>query len=97
MQGYLRPDQIISLMKYDDTDNTLAMGDHADHIHVGFRPQFDANTKAGRTYEARLFFLNASAIPSAACSTPDLNGVSGSLPNGVLPPNVICPTAICWK
>ena len=24
-------------MKFDNTDNTFAMGDHADHIHVGFR------------------------------------------------------------
>ena len=40
LQGTVKPHQIISLMKYDGTDNTLAMGDHADHIHVGFRPQY---------------------------------------------------------
>jgi hypothetical protein len=34
----MRPDQIISLMKYKGHDNTLAMGDHDDHIHVGFKP-----------------------------------------------------------
>ena len=38
LQGVMKPDQIISLMKYPNADNTLAMGDHADHIHVGFRP-----------------------------------------------------------
>jgi murein DD-endopeptidase MepM/ murein hydrolase activator NlpD len=38
LQGTLAPDQIISLMKYPGIDNTLAMSDHADHIHVGFRP-----------------------------------------------------------
>ena len=35
LQGTVKPHQIISLMKYDGTDNTLALGDHADHIHVG--------------------------------------------------------------
>ena len=32
----MKPHQIITLMQYDGTDNTLAMGDHDDHIHVGF-------------------------------------------------------------
>jgi hypothetical protein len=41
-----RPDQIISLL--DLGHNTLAMGDHADHIHVGFRPRFGENRKLGR-------------------------------------------------
>ncbi|MEY2515714.1 MAG: hypothetical protein QOJ89_3072 [bacterium] len=36
LQGYLEPNQIISLMTVDGHDNTLAMGDHNDHIHVGF-------------------------------------------------------------
>ncbi len=54
LQGTLRPAQIITLMKYDGTDNTIAMGDHADHIHLGFRPQFDANTKAGKIAESVL-------------------------------------------
>ncbi|MEA2141749.1 MAG: hypothetical protein QOI64_179, partial [Solirubrobacteraceae bacterium] len=40
LQGTVKPHQIISLMKYDGTDNTLALGDHADHIHVGFRPEY---------------------------------------------------------
>jgi hypothetical protein len=38
LQGTMAPDQIISLMKYPGVVNTLAMGDHADHIHIGFRP-----------------------------------------------------------
>jgi len=50
LQGALKPHQIITLMTYKGTDNTLAMADHADHIHVGFRPQFDASTKAGRLH-----------------------------------------------
>ncbi|HWT93069.1 MAG TPA: lytic murein transglycosylase, partial [Solirubrobacteraceae bacterium] len=38
LQGAMKPHQIISLMDYEAADNTIAMGDHADHIHVGFRP-----------------------------------------------------------
>jgi hypothetical protein len=36
LQGYGQPNQIISLMTVDGHDNTLSMGDHDDHIHVGF-------------------------------------------------------------
>jgi hypothetical protein len=36
LQGFLQPNQIISLMTMDGHDNTMSMGDHADHIHVGF-------------------------------------------------------------
>ena len=39
LQGSMKPHQIITLMRYPGTDNTLAMSDHYDHIHVGFRPQ----------------------------------------------------------
>jgi hypothetical protein len=41
LQGTMKPHQIISLMTYPGTDNTLALPDHADHIHVGFRPLGD--------------------------------------------------------
>ena len=46
LQGTVRPDQIISLL--DMGQNTLAMGDHDDHIHVGFRPLFGDNKKLGK-------------------------------------------------
>ena len=46
LQGTMHADQIISLL--DLGGNTLAMGDHDDHIHVGFRPLFGDNRKAGR-------------------------------------------------
>jgi hypothetical protein len=49
LQGTMKPHQIISLMTYNGVDNTLALPDHADHIHVGFSPQFDPNSKEGRT------------------------------------------------
>jgi hypothetical protein len=37
LQGTLRPSQIISLLELGGP--TVAMGDHADHIHVGFSPR----------------------------------------------------------
>ena len=38
LQGTMKPHQIISLMDYFGADNTFAMADHDDHIHVGFTP-----------------------------------------------------------
>jgi hypothetical protein len=54
LQGTMKPHQIISLMQFAGTDNTFAMGDHDDHIHVGFRPFFGANSKAARQVNAIL-------------------------------------------
>jgi murein DD-endopeptidase MepM/ murein hydrolase activator NlpD len=54
LQGTMKPHQIISLMQFSGTDNTLAMADHADHIHVGFRPLFGTNSKAARQINAIL-------------------------------------------
>ena len=42
LQGSMKPHQIITLMQYAGTDNTYAMGDHDDHIHVGFQPDGEA-------------------------------------------------------
>jgi hypothetical protein len=41
-------------MTFQGADNTFAMGDHADHIHVGWRPLYGSNTKLGRQLEAVL-------------------------------------------
>jgi hypothetical protein len=38
LQGEFVPHQIISLMQYPGVPNTLAMPEHWNHIHVGFRP-----------------------------------------------------------
>jgi hypothetical protein len=46
LQGTVRPHQIISLLDYGQ--NTLAMGDHNDHIHVGFRPDAGDSRKLGK-------------------------------------------------
>ncbi|MDQ5808867.1 MAG: lytic murein transglycosylase, partial [Actinomycetota bacterium] len=54
LQGTMKPAQIISLMKYEDADNTFAMGDHHDHIHVGFQPLWGVGGKAGEQFEAVL-------------------------------------------
>jgi hypothetical protein len=50
LQGTMRPHQIISLMTFDGAANTMALADHADHIHVGFSP-LDAAT----SLNAKLF------------------------------------------
>jgi hypothetical protein len=50
----MKPHQIISLMTFAGTDNTFAMGDHADHIHVGFKPLFGTNTKLAKQVNAIL-------------------------------------------
>ena len=46
LQGSMQPAQIISLMEMGGP--TLAMGDHDDHIHVGFRPLYGPNQRLGR-------------------------------------------------
>jgi hypothetical protein len=53
LQGAMKPDQIISLMTYPSADNTIAMGDHADHIHVGYRP-VDGDARGGNVLNAQL-------------------------------------------
>ena len=48
LQGTMKPHQIISLMTFKGADNTLAMADHADHIHVGWRPLYGDNKQAAK-------------------------------------------------
>jgi hypothetical protein len=52
LQGAMKPHQIISLMTFAGTDNTYAMADHADHIHIGWQPQFGANPAASEQVNA---------------------------------------------
>jgi hypothetical protein len=54
LQGTMKPHQIISLMTFDGADNTLAMADHADHIHVGWRPLYGDNEEAAKQINAIL-------------------------------------------
>ncbi len=46
LQGVMQPTELISLMDLDGP--SFAMGDHADHIHVGWRPLLGSNAKLGR-------------------------------------------------
>ncbi len=43
LQGAMKPHQIISLMTFEGADNTFAMGDHDDHIHLGWRPLYSTS------------------------------------------------------
>jgi hypothetical protein len=52
LQGTLQPHQIISLLDFGR--NTMAMSDHADHVHVGFQPLFGSNAKLGRETQSVL-------------------------------------------
>ena len=45
LQGTMAPHQIISLLDFGA--NTMSLPDHADHVHVGFRPLFGSNVKLG--------------------------------------------------
>jgi hypothetical protein len=46
LQGTMKPHQIISLMTYPGTDNTLSLPDHFNHIHIGFHPLDATNVGA---------------------------------------------------
>ncbi len=52
LQGTITPHQIISL--FDLGANTLAMPDHANHIHVGFKPRYGANSTLSKQARAIL-------------------------------------------
>jgi hypothetical protein len=54
LQGTMKPDQIISLMTFQGADNTLALADHDDHIHVGWKPLYGTNSKAAKQVNAVL-------------------------------------------
>ena len=47
LQGPMKPHQIITLMRFAGTDNTFAMGDHNDHIHIGWRALPGSSTSGG--------------------------------------------------
>ena len=64
----MKPHQIISLMTFAGADNTLAMADHADHIHVGFHPMFGDEREARARRSAR------SSSPSSGSSSIDRLG-----------------------
>jgi Transglycosylase SLT domain/Peptidase family M23 len=76
LQGTMKPHQIISLMTYPGTDNTLALPDHWNHIHVGFHPA--GNLLGGQRLQAIL-------KPKQWTKLVDR---LGSIPNPVVPQHV---------
>jgi hypothetical protein len=54
LQGTMKPHQIISLMTFSGADNTIAMSNHDDHIHVGWRPLYGENRAAAKQIDAVL-------------------------------------------
>jgi hypothetical protein len=47
LQGSMKPHQIITLMQFPGTDNTFAMADHADHIHIAWQALPGTSTRGG--------------------------------------------------
>jgi Transglycosylase SLT domain len=76
LQGEFVPHQIISLMQYPGAPNTLAMADHSDHIHVGFRPV------AG----------DVGVSPAIAAKAAHSAGAAKTAPAPILAPNVLSTT-----
>jgi hypothetical protein len=54
LQGTMKPAQIISLMTFPGHDNTVAMADHADHIHVGFQPLYASDARGAQQVDTVL-------------------------------------------
>ncbi|WP_205696476.1 lytic murein transglycosylase [Conexibacter sp. SYSU D00693] len=54
LQGTMAPAQIISLMTFEGAPSTMALPDHADHIHVGFRPTAPEGQGASTKFDAAL-------------------------------------------
>ncbi len=54
LQGTMKPAQIISLMTFEGAENTMALPDHADHIHIGWRPLYTGDPKTARQLDAVL-------------------------------------------
>jgi hypothetical protein len=54
LQGAMKPHQIITLMRFAGASNTLALPDHADHIHIGWRPLSVTARRRGPRIDAAL-------------------------------------------
>ncbi len=76
LQGVMKPHQIISLMSYPGTDNTLSMPDHYNHIHVGFRPVGDLSATTAAAFSSNLAPDQWIKLVSRLGEIPDPN-VSG--------------------
>jgi membrane-bound lytic murein transglycosylase B len=79
LQGQFVPHQIISLMQYPGASNTLALPEHWNHIHVGFRPvgatvPLDSAASATAAHSA----ATGQTAPSPLVVTGDLSSAQWS-------------------
>jgi soluble lytic murein transglycosylase-like protein len=54
LQGSMKPHQIISLMSYPESDNTIAKADYYDDIHIGFLPASAASANVGGSLSSQV-------------------------------------------
>jgi hypothetical protein len=83
LQGRFVPHQIISLMKYPEAPNTLALPEHWNHIHVGFHPEpgtLEPTSGPGATVQAAL----ATAAHSAGAGQTAPSPLAQSTPSSLL-------------
>jgi soluble lytic murein transglycosylase-like protein len=74
LQGEFVPHQIISLMKYPGAPNTLAMPEHWNHIHVGFRPAGgEVPAAPGASADAAHSARAAKSAPAPVIAPSDLS------------------------
>jgi hypothetical protein len=66
-----QPQQIVSLMTYPQASNTVSMANHADRIHLGFRPVAASRPAATAQAASAAAAATTPALPNlAALSTP---------------------------
>jgi hypothetical protein len=90
LQGSLKPDEIISQIRYPGTDNTLASARHPDRIHVAFQPPYAVSSHLRGAFSASVsptewiqLIARLGEIPDprvqrgpSAASIPDQAGVA---------------------
>jgi membrane-bound lytic murein transglycosylase B len=90
LRGAERPHQIISLMTFADADNTMALPDHANHIHVGFAPLKPIDPHGLVDVQEP---TDSIAPPAASAPlTPDI-----ALPGAVDPLALLAPALDAWQ
>jgi membrane-bound lytic murein transglycosylase B len=74
LQGEFVPHQIISLMQYPGAPNTLAMPEHWNHIHIGFRPAAgDVNVTPADAAKAAHSASKGKTAPAPVVTGSDLS------------------------
>jgi membrane-bound lytic murein transglycosylase B len=79
LQGEFVPHQIISLMQYPGEPNTLAMAEHWNHIHIGFRPAAgDVGVAPADAAKAAHSASKGKTAPAPIVSSTDLSSAQWS-------------------